>query len=88
MLDKLSTIFSTANSTLVTRFNWGYGIREIFPEETFADVQKVLFEGKQYNAPSDYHLYLTNVFGDYMQLPPIDKRVSTHDFEAFKILQP
>ena len=36
------------------------------------------FEGKEYLAPRDYDLVLTKTYGDYMTLPPPDKRV-THN---------
>jgi len=37
---------------------------------------KVEFEGKMYNAPVGYEKYLRNLYGDYMQLPPEEKRRS------------
>lgn len=36
----------------------------------------VEFEGKQYNAPKDYDNYLKQLYDDYMQLPPKDKRIN------------
>ncbi len=41
----------------------------IFPLTTIA------FEGKSFSAPADSHTYLSDLFGDYMQIPPEDKRV-------------
>ena len=32
------------------------------------------FEGRQYYAPEQYKTYLTQLYGDYMQLPPEEKR--------------
>ena len=42
----------------------------------------VEFEGYQMPTYSCYKSYLTNMYGDYMQLPPVEKRV-THDMEAY-----
>ena len=42
------------------------------------------FEGRTYLAPADTPLVLTAMFGDYMQLPPVDKQVTTHRFRAFR----
>lgn len=46
---------------------------------------KVNFEGKKYNAPVGYHEWLTDMYGNYMELPPKEKQVSHHVFEAFRI---
>ena len=32
------------------------------------------FEGRQYYAPSQYISYLSRLYGDYMKLPPVEKR--------------
>ena len=45
---------------------------------------KVKFEGKYYSGPKNYDTYLTQLYGkDYMQIPPIEKQKSHHDFEVF-----
>ncbi len=44
---------------------------------------KVQFESREFNAPCKYKEYLTILYGDYMQLPPEDKRVSNHDFKVY-----
>ena len=36
------------------------------------------FEGVTFAGMKDYNGYLTAAYGDYMQLPPEDKRVSNH----------
>lgn len=40
-------------------------------------VGKVVFEGKTFSAPKDTDTYLKNQYGDYMKIPPPDKR-ATH----------
>ena len=37
------------------------------------------FEGLQVMAPKEYDKWLTQVYGNYMQLPPEEKRVTHHD---------
>lgn len=53
-------------------------------KEWFSESLKVYFEKRQFNIPIGYHEYLTTQYGDYMQLPPENKRVS-HHMEAYKI---
>lgn len=40
-------------------------------------VSKVTFEGKEFSAPKDVDTYLTKQYGDYMTVPPKEKR-ATH----------
>ncbi len=65
---------------LSTRF-WE---REIYPLRVLEDTIKIEFEGKWYTAPADYHLVLTLLYGDYMQLPPEDEQVLKHNFKAWR----
>ena len=41
----------------------------------FEKLTEVEFEGKKYPGPLQYDSYLKDVYGDYMQLPPKDKRI-------------
>ena len=43
--------------------------REIYGEPVLLD-----FEGRKYYAPANYKAYLTQLYGDYMKLPPEEKR--------------
>ena len=36
------------------------------------------FEGRKFKAPKGYHEILTSIYGDYMQLPPIEQRITHH----------
>ena len=45
-----------------------------------------VFEGKEFMIPKNYHEILTSDYGDYMQLPSVEQRVSHHDFKLWKII--
>lgn len=47
---------------------------EIQPTEVFIPVSYTLFEGIKCPIPGDSHTYLSSLYGDYMKLPPEDKR--------------
>ena len=47
---------------------------EIFEASVFFPPQKVKFEDLDVFIPADYDKYLTNLYKDYMQLPPLEKR--------------
>ncbi len=55
----------------------------ICDKKVFSDFTTAEFEGKQYRVPIGYDEWLRCFYGDYMQLPPIEKRVSHHQFEAY-----
>lgn len=56
---------------------------EIIPSKLFADFQNVLFEGKMYKSIANYDSYLTAIYGDYMLLPPIEKRITHHLYRTY-----
>ncbi len=49
----------------------------------FDEVVLLEFEGYKFKAPKGYHEVLTNLYGDYMQLPPESKRVTHHQNNMF-----
>lgn len=57
--------------------------RNKFLFEDFSEYIDVEFEGYKLKAIKGYDDYLKNSYGEYMKLPPVEKRVSTHTFEAY-----
>lgn len=57
---------------------------EILPVNKLLPVSKATFEGVSVNIPNNTDEYLTNLYGDYMQLPPIEKR-ERHFFVDFQV---
>lgn len=61
---------------------WGYGEKEIMPCELFDEYTTICFEGKSFMTFNMYDYYLKKIYGDYMQLPPIEKRCSPHEISG------
>lgn len=59
--------------------------KEIVPAHWYGEGVTMAFEDLQVTVPTHYHNWLTQVYGDYMQLPPEDKRVPHHYVEAFDL---
>ncbi|MBR1437437.1 MAG: LicD family protein, partial [Synergistaceae bacterium] len=73
--------YSSVDTGLVGDFT---GLRNaVIKRELLESMTQLEFEGKMYNAPIGYDEWLTRLYGDYMQLPPPEKRVSTHVFKAY-----
>lgn len=60
-----------------------YGKSELFYRDVFEKTIDLQFEDIYLPAPIKYREYLTNLYGDYMKLPPEDKRISNHTSEAW-----
>lgn len=60
-----------------------YRNREILPREVFTELTTLPFEELEFCAIKAYDTYLSSIYGNYMQLPPEEKRVSHHTFKAY-----
>lgn len=72
------------DSHLGLNFVWGYGTKEIMDYSDLYNKNLSLyeFEGKKFKGVSNYDYYLKTIYGNYMVLPPVDKRVK-HGFKAY-----
>lgn len=50
-----------------------------YPKEAFSEIMWVSFEHTKMPIPVGYDIYLRTAFGDYMELPPKEKRLPQHD---------
>jgi lipopolysaccharide cholinephosphotransferase len=57
---------------------YGYK-KEVFPTTYPGEYVKLLFEGHEVYTMKNWDPYLTQIYGDYMQPPPEDKRSTGHE---------
>lgn len=57
--------------------------KELLQKKDFKHTIYVQFENDEYPIFSGYKNYLKNMYGDYMEMPPEDKRVNKHEFMAW-----
>lgn len=82
MIEKNAMTYDYDTSDYVIRMRWspngftGALSKEVY-EKDYGE-----FEGRKYCIPKGYDAFLTAFFGDYMTLPPEDKRV-THSYDAY-----
>ncbi len=60
-----------------------YPDKENVPRRVFDSYSTCEFEGRVFNRIADYDTYLKIIYGDYMQLPPEEKRVSHHLYKVY-----
>lgn len=81
-LDAICRRYDFSTSKHVMAYSGSYGEREVFPKEWLDGIVKCPFENLEVNLFSGYDKYLKQLYGDYMQLPPVEKRQS-HHFKAY-----
>lgn len=74
--------YGKPSSTFIGCSVSGYGIKEIIHRWVFDEFVELPFEDRSFSAFSHYHEYLKSLYGDYMQLPPEDKRHSPHTLKG------
>ena len=67
---------------------WGcvcgsYEEREIMEREVFTQYIDMEFEGHLFMGIKEYDTYLSNLYHNYMELPPKEKQVAHHTFKAY-----
>jgi lipopolysaccharide cholinephosphotransferase len=59
-----------------------YYKNENLPKSCFDKIIEVEFEGEKFLSPIGYDQYLSQLYGDYMKMPPKEKQVTHHHFTA------
>lgn len=83
LMDILNNYESFEKSEKATYLYVEYN-KPILDKSVFEEYINVEFEGEFYKSIKKYDTFLTNFYGDYMKLPPEDKRVTHHTFKVFK----
>ena len=82
-LDKYRFRFTWNESERVGVICWSSGTY-CYPKEWFDNIIRIPFEDIEVNAPRDFDNILRFLYGDYMELPPEDKRVPQHGYIAYR----
>ena len=82
-LIKIGKKYDVNDSEYVGIVTWGlYGPSERMRKSEYLQSVDVEFEGHKFKAMSCWNSYLSNLYGDYMKLPPVEKRIS-HELEVY-----
>jgi len=80
ILDRLANKYKYDNCDIIGNYFGSWGIKEIVPKKYFGDGTIMFFENGNYRIPTDYDNYLKSLYGNYLELPPEEKRKSHHSF--------
>lgn len=84
-IERLALTYDYKESKYVGMITWASnGLGERMLKSEFEQSTEVEFEGHKFPAVACWDKYLNNIYGDYMKLPPIEKR-RTHNMVAYKI---
>lgn len=75
-----SIIFRRKNT--LANLHGAWGAKETAPISVFMKRKLYVFEGQKFWGPDNADYWLTKVYGDYMKLPPIEKRKSHHQLKV------
>lgn len=79
LIDRKCSSIGVSDAKFLGCLCWGYEEHEIMPRSYFNEYTKIKFEGKEFFTFKDWNSYLTHLYGDYMKLPPEEKRCSPHE---------
>ena len=74
-------------STIGTAANLAWAVSqslEVFPASLFSNLVEYEFENERFFGFEDADRYLSIMYGDYMSLPPADKRIA-HELKAWRV---
>lgn len=74
-IDMIAMKVPFSQAEYVGGLTWGYGMKEKMPKKQWLQREKVQFEGHEFWAPGCWDFYLKSLFGNYMELPPEEKRI-------------
>ena len=83
-MDRFAKAYAYETSNYVGNAVWNVGFGEYVPRNVFDGTTEVLFEGRIYRGPAGADLYLHSVYGEYLELPPENKRKPNHSMRVFK----
>lgn len=81
-IQKILKLDKVESGNIVGNVHWPLSPKDRYKNEWFEKTVKLKFEDDEYDVPIGYKDVLKSLYGDYMQLPPVEERVQ-HSIEAY-----
>jgi len=82
LIEKIFHFYKVKDSKYVGMLFSAYLFKAIFEKDTLLPQKTYRFENREYMGFANYDVYLRQQYGDYMTLPPEEKRI-THNVESW-----
>lgn len=84
-LMKIANKYEYEKSNKIGCMTWlNEGKDDIISKEDIEDTVLTKFEDSEFRIPRNYDLLLRRIYGDYMELPPVEKRIGHHFYKIYK----
>ena len=83
-MDRFIQQYKNRETSFVFESCGGIHAKKRFSKTVFDTLVDFSFEGQKFYGFEQYDEYLSKIYGNYMQLPPEEKRVTHHSFEAYR----
>lgn len=77
-INRVMTARAYEDSSYVCNYGGMWGVKEFCPKDWLGEGTGGVFGGLQVVIPREYDRYLTQLYGNYMVPPPVEKQVSHH----------
>ena len=85
LIEKNAQTYKYDESEYVIRMrNTPNGFTGALSKDVYLPPIKKEFEGNLFNVPNDYDKWLTTFYGNYMELPPVEKRKAHHNTKCYQ----
>lgn len=84
-IDVMCSHYDFDHSSWVGNFLGAWGERELVARSIVGEPVEYPFEDFNLFGVEDYDRYLTSIYGDWRSLPPVEKRVSHHDYTSLDL---
>lgn len=74
------------NNAAIGCLSGTYRAKEVMPKSWFYDLKALNFENLKIAVPNGYESILSHLYGDYMELPPENRRVTHHANAVYRRL--
>lgn len=83
LANKIAKFYNPEKAKFKADLIWGSDSNAIFPNEWFGTPKQIQFEDGFYYVPCDYGSLLKKIYGNYMELPPVEMRQSNHLYSCY-----